>query len=121
MKKIVLVDDDAALLGVLQHALQQANYDVAAFATPQEALEAIQATPPDLLISDIVMPEMDGIEMGLMASLFAPDVKIILMSGFANERRRAVHLDHVIDRILAKPFALAEFLSEVETVLNSDG
>lgn len=115
--RITLVDDDANLLGILQQGLQQAGYEVAAFTAPHPALDAMQSHPPDILISDIVMPEMDGVELALMASLFAPDVKIILMSGYANERRRAVNLDHVIDRVLAKPFALAELLEEVKGVL----
>ncbi len=73
----------------------------------------------DLLLSDIVMPGLDGIALALKAGKDYPAMKILLMSGYATERQRAHNLEALAHRVVAKPFTLAEICAAVATTLAS--
>ncbi len=85
--------------GFLERALAKAGYDVIAFANGAEALERLQQEPFTLLLTDIVMPKMDGIELARRAAELDPDLKIMFITGFAavvlnNDRRRPQGCPH---------------------------
>ncbi len=84
-----------------------------------QGLSMIQAAQGryDLVVSDIRMPEMDGIEMAIAAAAQFPAMKIMLMTGYADQRERAEELDGIILDVVQKPFTLAEIRSRVERAL----
>ncbi len=115
---ILVVDDDPALLLVISKSLSGKGYSVETAGNGAEALDIMQKTAPfDLLLSDIVMPEMDGLELALMATHQYPELKVILMSGYASEWRRTVNLENLIHGIINKPFSLEELAGKVGQVL----
>jgi two-component system, cell cycle response regulator CpdR len=71
----------------------------------------------DLLLSDIKMPVMDGIALALQVGAAFPDVTIVLMTGFADQRERAHGLEALVYDVIVKPFTLAELLAKVEDAL----
>ena len=72
----------------------------------------------DLLLSDIKMPVMDGIALALDVAARYPDVTIMLMTGFADQRERAHGLDQLIYDVIPKPFTLADLMAKVEDALS---
>ena len=117
-KRILVVEDDPALVIVIERSLKGKGYVVDTAENGVVALNRLASEPPfDLLLSDIVMPEMDGLELTLMATAQFPNIKVILMSGYASEWRRTVNLENVIHGVLNKPFSLDEMHEKVSEVL----
>ena len=121
MTRILLVDDDSIVLYTLRQILEAAGYDVQPASGGAMGLEFYRAQPFDVVITDVIMPEMDGIEFMQNLRLIDPRVKVIAISGgsgrsyFANlEAIR--HLNPVA--ILPKPFAKATLLSLIENCLS---
>ncbi len=118
MARILVAEDEAAVRRVVSRALTNAGHSVVAVADGGQALERLlQGTDFDLLLTDIVMPVMDGIALALKARALRPDLRILMMSGYPKERQRAHNLDLLLDDILAKPFDLDSLLSAVESAL----
>ena len=118
MARILLADDDAAARDLVQRALAGDGHHVVATHDGAEALEQLQASGPfDLLISDVQMPGVDGIELIEKAVAAAPNMRVILMSGFAGELDRAKHLRSKIAREISKPFTLEQVRAVVRSVL----
>ena len=82
-----------------------------------QALEALDADTFDLLLTDIVMPGMDGIALALKVARDYPDLPVLLMTGFSAERQRAHNLDELICRVLVKPFSLRQICDTVAEIL----
>ncbi len=119
MTRILLAEDDDSMRGFLKRALERAGHDVIAFENGADAYERLKEEPFTLLLTDIVMPRMDGIELARRASELDPDLKIMFITGFA-----AVTLNNDIDapkdaRVLSKPFHLKDLVNEVERLLES--
>jgi two-component system, cell cycle response regulator CpdR len=118
MARILLADDDAAARDLVQRALASDGHNVVATHDGSEALEQLQASGPfDLLISDVQMPGVDGIELIEKAVAMAPKMRVILMSGFAGELDRAKHLRSKIAREISKPFTLEQVRAVVKAAL----
>ena len=118
MARILLADDDAAARDLVQRALASDGHNVVATHDGAEALEQLQASGPfDLLISDVQMPGVDGIELIEKAVAMAPKMRVILMSGFAGELDRAKHLRSKIAREISKPFTLEQVRAVVKVAL----
>jgi two-component system cell cycle response regulator CpdR len=117
MARILLAEDDDSLRGFLTGALKRAGHDVDDFGDGEEALEALEGRAYDLLLTDIVMPGMDGIELARRAAEIDPIMKIVFITGFA-----AVALGQGSPapreaRVLSKPFHLRDLVAEVERVI----
>ena len=117
MKRILLAEDDNDMRQFLTRALKNAGYEVVSFDNGKSAYERLREEPFSLLLSDIVMPEMDGIELARRASELDPDIKIMFITGFA-----AVALNSDSDapknaKVLSKPVHLRELVSEVNKML----
>jgi two-component system cell cycle response regulator CpdR len=115
--RILLAEDDESMRGFLVRALEKAGHDIIAFANGEEAYERLKTEPFTLLLTDIVMPKMDGIELARRASELDPDLKIMFITGFA-----AVILNNDIAapkdaRVLSKPFHLKDLVREVDRLL----
>ncbi len=117
LSRILLAEDDESMRGFLVRALKKAGYDVVDFANGEEAFERLKSEPFTLLLTDIVMPKMDGIELARRASELDPDLKIMFITGFA-----AVILNNDLAaptdaRVLSKPFHLKDLVREVDRLL----
>ncbi len=118
MAKILVAEDEAALREFVQRALAHYGHEVDAVRDGAEALHALQGNQNyDLLLTDIVMPIMDGIALSLKVAKDFPDLKILLMTGYAAERQRAYNLHDLIYDVVAKPFTLTEICEKVEEAL----
>src|SRR6184192_2807696 len=106
MAKILLAEDDTDMRRFLVKALQNAGYDVISYDNGLSAYQRLREEPFQLLLTDIVMPEMDGIELARRASELDPDMKIMFITGFAAV---ALNPDSQAPRdakVLSKPFHL---------------
>ncbi|RUU42857.1 response regulator [Mesorhizobium sp. M6A.T.Ca.TU.002.02.2.1] len=117
MARILLAEDDDDMRRFLVKALERAGYQVSDFDNGASAYERLREEPFSLLLTDIVMPEMDGIAMAKAAASLFPAMKILLMTGYADQRERAEELNGVIVDVVQKPFTLAEIRARVEQAL----
>jgi two-component system, cell cycle response regulator CpdR len=118
--KILLAEDETSVAEFVTRALAQLGHEVRRVPDGLAAVAALSEGRFDLLVSDIVMPGLDGIALALKAGKDHPAMKILLISGYADERRRAHNLDALAHRILAKPFTLAEICAAVSEALAAD-
>jgi two-component system, cell cycle response regulator CpdR len=115
--KILLAEDDQDMRRFLSKALRNAGFDVASFDNGKDAYQRLREEPFELLLTDIVMPEMDGIELARKATELDPDIKVMFITGFAAV---ALNPDNNAPRqakVLSKPFHLKELVSEVQRLL----
>jgi len=117
MARILVADDDAGVNAFVSRALRHRGHEVTGVPDGSAALAELAGNAFELLLTDIVMPELDGISLALKASKDHPAMKILLMTGFASERQRAHNLEALIHRVIAKPFSLEEICSAVEDEL----
>lgn len=115
--KILLVDDNQAFLDMLKEYLDDNNYDVVCSNNGNEAQEQFEIFHPDIIVTDIVMPEVDGIELLLTLRKINPDIRIIAMSG--GNRGHAESYLIMAEKlganvVLNKPFELPDFLAEIK-------
>jgi len=117
MQTILLAEDDDSMRRFLAKALERAGYDVVSYGNGAEAFQGLKEKPVTLLLTDIVMPEMDGIELAKRGAELNPEMKIMFITGFA-----AVALQHYSEaprrtRILSKPIHLKDLVREVDKML----
>jgi two-component system, cell cycle response regulator CpdR len=119
MARILVAEDEAPLRAMVQRGLTQAGHEVVVAADGAEALDLLNRAGGkfDLLLADIRMPLMDGIALALTAARDYPDLVILLMTGYADQRERAHGLDALIHDVIAKPFSLSEIQTAVAKAL----
>lgn len=115
MIRILLAEDDEAMRTYLGRALENAGYEVVAVDRGTDALPYLQNEKFDLLLSDIVMPEMDGIELAQHCAEVSPGTKVMFITGFAAVTLRASR-EAPQARVLSKPFHLRDLVIEVQRV-----
>jgi len=115
MIRILLAEDDDAMRAYLARALEKAGYDVIAVDRGTEALPHLEGERFDLLLSDIVMPEMDGIELAQRCAEISPSTKVMFITGFAAVTLKA-NREAPQAKILSKPFHLRDLVLEVQRV-----
>ncbi|MFY9351933.1 MAG: response regulator [Sphingobium sp.] len=119
MVRILLAEDDESMRTYLARALDRSGYEVVAVSTGAEALPHIGSDRFDLLLTDIVMPEMDGIELAQHAAQVAPDMRIMFITGFAAVTLKAGKAVPQA-KVLSKPFHLRDLVLEVERMFGSE-
>lgn len=119
LQRILLAEDDEDMRRFLVKALNKAGFDVVAFGNGLEAFERMKEEPFTLLLTDIVMPEMDGIELARRASELDPDIKIMFITGFAAVALNPDNQAPKDAKILSKPFHLRDLVDEVERILET--
>ena len=119
MSKILIAEDEASVQAFVERALRHCGHETVAVGDGLAALAALKTEAFDLLLTDIVMPGLDGIALALKASKDYPDMKILLMTGYASERQRAHNLEALIHRVVEKPFTLEEICAAVEAELEA--
>ncbi len=110
MAHILLTEDDDSVRAFVKRALELDGHRVTTAEDGGIALEILNETQGafDLLLSDIMMPVMDGIALALSAARDFPALPILLMTGYAEQRERAHGLDSLVRDVVSKPFTLAE-------------
>jgi two-component system cell cycle response regulator CpdR len=113
--RILLAEDEEAMRTYLTRALTNAGYEVSAVDRGTDAVPLLETGDYDLLLSDIVMPEMDGIELAQRCAEISPRTKVMFITGFAAVSLRA-NREQPTARVLSKPFHLRDLVLEVERV-----
>jgi two-component system, cell cycle response regulator CpdR len=117
MVKILLAEDDSDMRRFLVKALEKAGHTVASFGEGASAFEKMQGETFDLLLTDIVMPEMDGIELARRAAELDPRLKIMFITGFAAVALNPDSKAPKEAKVLSKPFHLRDLVDEVNRLM----
>lgn len=119
MATILIVDDEEPVRAFLARGLALDGHSVATAENGADALEMLTGagTAYDLLLTDIRMPIMDGIALALAAKRERPDLTILLMTGYAEQRERARNLEAIVAEVLTKPFSLQDARGAVAKAL----
>ncbi|MFK4794322.1 cell cycle two-component system response regulator CpdR [Sphingobium sp. ZW T5_29] len=118
MVRILLAEDDDSMRAYLSRALERTGYEVVAVANGADAVPLISSDQFDLLLTDIVMPEMDGIELAQHAATAAPGMRIMFITGFAAVTLKAGKAVPQA-KVLSKPFHLRDLVLEIERIFGS--
>lgn len=119
MARILLVDDEEPIRGFLKRGLEMDGHVVDTAIDGADGLDRLteRAGAFDLLLTDIRMPMMDGIALALAAKRDWPDLTILLMTGYAEQRERAKALEGIVADVLVKPFTLADLRATLARIL----
>ena len=117
--RILLAEDDDSMRRFLVKALERAGYEVVSFGNGVDAYKKLKEEPFTLLLTDIVMPEMDGIELARRAAELDPDLRIMFITGFAAVALNSDDNATKDAKVLSKPFHLKDLVEEVERILNA--
>ncbi len=115
---ILIVDDEAPIVEVTQNILLSHGYSVFIASNAQEAISVLAKETIDLVISDVVMPDMDGFELAHIVSHTHPDIKIQLCSGLANVTGKTVMNETLAENLLTKPFTSKQILKRIHHLLS---
>jgi len=121
MPRILIADDEEAMRGLIARALQMDGHATVVAEDGAEALDILtrESGRFDLLLTDIKMPLMDGIALALVTARTFPDLTILLMTGFADQRERASGLNAIVHDVITKPFSVADIRSKVTQALTA--
>ncbi len=114
---ILVVEDDLAIADALTDLLRDAGYAVVHEAAGRPALARLLQRPPDLLLLDLVLPDMDGIEICRQARAELPDLPIIMLTARGENRDQVAGLTAGADDYVPKPVDRAELLARIAAVL----
>lgn len=119
MARILVAEDDEPVRAFVKRALEIDGHTVVETRDGAEALDVLEreAGAFDMLLSDIRMPMMDGIALALAAKPAFPDLTIVLMTGYADQRERAHGLEQLIHDVIVKPFSLADIRGKIAEAL----
>ena len=117
MTRILLAEDEQAMREYLARALERSGYEVVSVDRGTEAVPLLENEHFDLLLTDIVMPEMDGIELARRAAELDPDIKIMFITGFAAVALNADSTAPKQAKVLSKPIHLRDLVNEVHKML----
>lgn len=119
MARILIAEDDAAVRELIVRALSDDGHELTAAADGAAALIALgrNAGRFDLLLTDVKMPKIDGISLALESGRLHPDITVMLMTGFADQRERAHELDAFVHDVINKPFSVEQIKGAVREAL----
>ena len=117
--RILLAEDEDAMRTYLARALENAGYEVVAVDRGTEAVPHLESAHFDLLLSDIVRPEMDGIELAQRCSEVSPATKVMFITGFAAVSLKASR-EQPRAKVLSKPFHLKDLVMEVDRMFHAE-
>lgn len=119
MPKILIADDEDSMRQLVARAIAMDGHEIVTAQDGAEALEILTREDGafDLLLTDIQMPIMDGIALALAAARDFPDLTILLMTGFADQRERASNLNALVHDVVTKPFSVADIRTAVADAL----
>ncbi len=117
MARILIAEDDESMRHFLARELERAGHRVSKVADGVEAIPLLEQQQFDLLVADIVMPEMDGLELARQAERLAVGLKVIFITGFAAVAMNARNNPMPGTTVLSKPFHLRQLVAEVDKAL----
>jgi CheY-like chemotaxis protein len=119
MARILIAEDEEALCAMCARALEGVGHDVMTACDGSDALDLLKRERGrfDLLLTDIRMPLMDGIALSLAVARDYPEMTILLMTGYADQRERAHGLDAIVHDVITKPFTIAVLRAAVDEAL----
>ncbi len=117
-RTVLVVDDDREMTDLLVSALSDAGYAASAADNGATALTVIKHTPPDLVLTDLSMPEMGGLDLVRAARDHHPDTRFIVLTAFGDWPSFCSAQDLKVDAYLTKPISLDALLKQVETALS---
>ena len=120
MTKILIVDDEAQILTALGRGLTRAGHEVGVARTAEDGLAMAATSAPDLVLLDLRLPDLDGIEVVKRLRSWT-DVPVLLLSGNGTERARVAALDAGADDFIDKPFSMDELRARVAAALRRSG
>ena len=116
-KRILVVDDEASIRDLCMRVLTRAGFQVATASTGEDAVSRLQDESVDLVISDIRMPGMSGLEVLEAAKALYPSIHVVLITGFGTPQTLERARQSGADRVLTKPFNPTELLAAVREIL----
>lgn len=119
MARILLAEDDDSMRVYLARALEKAGYAVDSVDRGTDAIPLLEGGGYDLLLTDIVMPEMDGIELAQRAAAIAPGMRVMFITGFAAVALKAGKAAPSA-KVLSKPFHLRDLVAEVDRLFQTE-
>ena len=119
MAKILLAEDDTSMREYLSRALERVGYEVVSVGCGTEAVPLLEKDKFDLLLTDIVMPEMDGIELAQKASAIDASIRVMFITGFAAVALQGGKTAPEA-KLLSKPFHLKDLVAEVDRIFQSE-
>jgi CheY-like chemotaxis protein len=119
MPRVLIVDDEDSMRMLVARAIAMDGHEIVTATDGAEALEILgnEQNAFDVLLTDIQMPVMDGIALALTAARDFPDLTILLMTGFADQRERASGLNAIAHDVITKPFSVADIRTAVADAL----
>ncbi|MEQ9105296.1 MAG: response regulator transcription factor [Rhodothermales bacterium] len=117
MASILLVEDDEELAGLVERRLSESGYAVRTVGTGPLALKAVEASVPDVVLLDIMLPELDGLEVCRRLRAAHPVLYIMMLTARSDEMDRVVGLEVGADDYVTKPFSLSELVARVRAAL----
>lgn len=120
MAEILVVEDEADVRRTVRRALELAGHVISETGDGAEALTFLDAADGkiDLVLTDIKMPVMDGIVLALSLARQWPDLPVLMMTGFADQKERADGLESLIKGVVAKPFTIQQIQDAVSRALD---
>ncbi len=119
MAQILLAEDDDSMRDFLAKALRRAGHEVEAVGDGLDAMESLSQSPVDLLLADVVMPGLDGIELARRAAQEQPGIKVMFITGFAAVALKNREQAPKGARVLSKPFHLRELVDQIDVMLSA--
>jgi two-component system, cell cycle response regulator CpdR len=121
MPRVLIADDEDSMRSLVARAIAMDGHETVTAQDGAEALEILTREDGafDLLLTDIQMPIMDGIALALSAARDFPNLTILLMTGFADQRERASNLNAIAHDVITKPFSVADIRTAVADALAS--
>lgn len=121
MARILIVDDDVSMLSFLSAALKKSGHDVTTEENGEQALNILMKDPDfDLILSDVIMPGMDGIELTQKAAKLLPKLKIMFITGFSAVALGEKNPHKTGNQVISKPFHLGDLVERVNEMLAKD-
>jgi len=119
--RVFVVDDEPVITWTMGMVLRQHGFDARSFALPMEALNASHEAAPDLLITDVMMPLLSGIELAIQMREHCPDCKVLLFSGqpATSQMLESARANGHEFEALAKPVHPTELITKIRTVMNA--
>lgn len=117
MEKILIIEDDFAIRQSVEYALRRENYEVRSLDSGRDAIKTIEEFAPDLIILDIMLPSVDGLEIARQLRTFDTEVAVIIVSALGESTDKVKGLLTGADDYLAKPFSLDELIARIQVNL----
>jgi len=116
--RVMVVDDDELILEILEKIIKRDGYEVIAYTSARKALQALETEEVEVIISDIVMPEMDGMELLVNVKTRFPKIHMLMITGHSGKYGKESVLDAGADGFISKPFKNIEIIRTLQKLIH---